>query len=517
MRDLLVGSREETTVQLVRMTPAWRTGWWSGVFFMAGAVGWLLASPIGSIPDEPSHFVRAAAVVRGQIDLPPSATRPGIEEASVPAYVDEVFGRTCYASRPELTADCDVTPTRDPNETVDSVTTAGLNAPIFYAVVGLPSKVLSGDAALLSMRAMSALWCALVWGWAFASLMRVSPSRFLALGSFLAATPMLQYLAGSVNPNGVEAVGALAVFAGLVAMTRSAPGAAVRGAPALVVMGAVMVSSARTVGLLWIPIAVGAALAMAERRRVAELMRSRLTWIVAGISAVPAIASVFWFLSQRDDSAPGPIAAPMTAPEAMRQVVEHSLSYARGYVGLFGWLDTSLPTLAYVAYGAVAIALGGLALVVSSGARRWAVATLAMLIVVLPVGLQGVLAPSVGFIWQGRYLLAVVVLVAVASVLVLERWVHEDRVAFRVVGVSGVLIVLVSWGAFVLAIRRYTVGLRHPVIDILGDTPWQPPVPVAVLVAMYGLVVAAWGMWALVNAAPARGDVVVTGSKNTAG
>lgn len=503
-------------MQLVRMTPAWRTGWWSGVFFLAGAVAWLLASPIGSIPDEPSHFVRAAAVVRGQIDLPPSVARPGVEEASVPAYVDDVFGRTCYASRPELTAECDVTPTREPNETVHSVTTAGLNAPIFYAVVGLPSKVLSGDAALLSMRAMSALWCALVWGWAFAALMRVSSSRFLALGSLLAATPMLQYLAGSVNPNGVEAVGALAVFAGLVAMTRSAPGAVGCGSPALVVMGAVMVSSARTVGLLWIPIAVGAALAMAERHRVAELMRSRSTWMVAGLSALPAIASVSWFLSQSDDSAPGPIAAPMTAFEAVRLVAEHSLSYARGYVGLFGWLDTPLPALAYVAYGAVALTLGGLALVASSGARRGAVAALVVLLIVLPVGLQGALAPSVGFIWQGRYLLAVVVLAAVASVLVLERWVHEDRVAFPLVGASGAIIALVSWGAFVLAMRRYTVGLGHPVLEIFGETPWQPPVPVAALVAVYGLVAGAWGVWALVNAGPAPGDVLVAGPKSTA-
>jgi hypothetical protein len=112
----------------------------------AGMMLWNLASPIGSVPDEPSHFIRAAAVARGQVVVPRLPSVPVLSKAIVPNFVAQVGA--CFAFKPEVPASCQQPVKGDPNKLVTVGQTAQANNPAFYAVVGLPSLVLSGKIAL---------------------------------------------------------------------------------------------------------------------------------------------------------------------------------------------------------------------------------------------------------------------------------------------------------------------------------------------------------------------------------
>lgn len=76
---------------------------------------WALASPLGSVPDEPSHAIRAAAVVRGQIVTPPWAENSSLARSIVPRYVAHMIQLTCYAGRPEITPVCEFPLVGDPD------------------------------------------------------------------------------------------------------------------------------------------------------------------------------------------------------------------------------------------------------------------------------------------------------------------------------------------------------------------------------------------------------------------
>ena len=138
------------------------TGRWgvlASAFFLllAPMLIWALASPLGSVPDEPSHAIRAAAVVRGEPVSQQWAEHPSLAIAEVPRYVAQLQDRTCFAFHPRLSAACVTLPAGDPNEIVLTGTSAGNNGPLFYAIVGLPTLFLSGDVALYAMRFVNAI------------------------------------------------------------------------------------------------------------------------------------------------------------------------------------------------------------------------------------------------------------------------------------------------------------------------------------------------------------------------
>lgn len=447
-----------------------------GLLFFAGSTLWALASPLGSVPDEPSHMVRAAAAAFGNLDSMPSVVEAGVDDVSVPAYVDSVFARTCFAFEPQTPADCPTAGLDMSNGMVPSVTSAGLNSPVFYLLVGWPVLVADGDQALYGMRLASAALCAIAWGWSLALLSRAVSSPMLAPAAFLAATPMLQYLAGSVNPNGAEAVGAVACFAGLMGVIRLGRHGLVQSV-ALVVFGSILVSSARTVALLWIPVAIAAAVGLSEMSSVRACLRRSSTWWTAAIAAIPVLGAVGWFVLQSGQHGASSASVPMSAFDAMREVLIHTPAYAKGYIGIFGWLDTSPPSAMYAVYMVVVAALGVAALVWSTRARRFTVAGLALTIVVLPVVLQGALAPSIGFVWQGRYILAVVVIAALAAGLAFETTSPKApwRGTMPAVIVGGGALVLVQCGMFLWALRRYVTGEGVPLSQLVTNPEWQPP------------------------------------------
>jgi len=110
-------------------------------------VTWSLGTARYGGPDEPAHVIRAYAVAHGDVlgDRPDPATldlAPGYRVVDVPASLAS-GDPACFRHDSTVTPDCAVASTS--TEPVAAATSAGINPPLYYAVVGPLARL--GDAA----------------------------------------------------------------------------------------------------------------------------------------------------------------------------------------------------------------------------------------------------------------------------------------------------------------------------------------------------------------------------------
>ena len=488
----------------------WPSWWYLVVLggFLVSFGTWGLASPLASVPDEPAHVVRAAAVWHGQlggetVDLPPDPNVPELElqatEVRVPLYyarLGEIPG--CHAGRVNVPASC--SPTIETDGTlVDTVTTAGIYTPAFYALVGWPSRLFASSAGVYAMRATSILVSAVMLTLAVACLKRILDPNVALIAVWVAATPMVHYLAGSVNPNGVEVAAAIAAWAAALAVCS----AAVRGrldrfALVAFVLSAALMVPTRTLGPLFCAGIVLAALVFSGPRALGFLVRERWVWIGAAAVAAVALASVAWTVVIDPVGNTSGTLLPENESLFLGLVAAVD-DWARQMVAIFGWLDTGPVTIPVVLWGGVTVML----LVLGSlGGRRWRVGGLAALVgatLFVPVAIQSQVAGEHGINWQGRYLLPVAVGVPMVALLAAGDSRLLERLSLRRVG----WIVLVGCGvalvtAHVVVMQRFGIGLGPGAArNWLTESTWDPPLPMAVLfgLAIVGAFWPAWLMW----------------------
>ena len=440
---------------------------------------WNLASPIGSAPDEPSHFIRAAAVVRGEVITGPLSSNPRISEADVPEFVAWTHSRTCYAFKADVTAACVHPVPGDPDRIVESGHSASANSPGFYAITGLPSLLLSGDKALYAMRGMNSLMCAAMAGFIFMALSQLARPRWSYLAAFVSLTPMLLYLGGTINPNGVEALSSAAVFTGLTVLTtRMVRGGRMAGLLTGVVVGTLFLIGTRNISLLWALLGVGLALLLGRRPVILRRLRQPSVWIALALCALLCVAGLWYFL-QPSRLAPG---APFSGVGqsffyGLTYMIQHTFEYANGWIGLFGWVDTPAPGFALASWAAVMFALVVGALIVARGTKRWGVIVLLVAFVLVPAFSQAAVITSAGFIWQGRYTLTLVLMLMIAAGIVLDRsgLPSPHPVLARSVTFALWLLAFSHVYTFFVAVKRYVVGETAYVKWMFTQPAWQPP------------------------------------------
>ena len=76
--------------------------------------------------------------------------------------------------------------------------------PLYFAVVGLPSYFRGSSVDIYLMRLVSALLSAIFLALALTAAVVYSTNRAMVVGLVVAATPMVFFLAGVVNPSGLE-------------------------------------------------------------------------------------------------------------------------------------------------------------------------------------------------------------------------------------------------------------------------------------------------------------------------
>ncbi|MEY9853684.1 hypothetical protein ABH923_003362 [Leifsonia sp. EB41] len=479
-----------------------RTAWvfWTAfALFAALCVSWALASPIFSVPDESAHAVKAIAQVRGE---PIGHAEPGIRNLVVdlPASYAVNPQIMCFVYHPNTPADCGSS-LGAPGGTLWSASWVSAYNPIYYYVVGWPSLLLGGSAGIYAMRIASALFGALFFAWAVQAAVASRRARWMPLALSFAALPMVVYLNGAINPNGVEIVAGLAFTVSLLRLLRrfgaeapessSAAGLSLPYLWTIVTVSGIVLANARALGPLWVVVLVALCVVATGVRAFLAVFRRRTSYPWLVLLALGGIFSVGWTLvggslSSQAEKGDAPLVGGSFLSGAA-YMVRGTPSFLTQALGYFGWFDAPLPGWAFWPAIAALALLGGLAFL---SARRRELVTLAVgcaAAFLVPVLVQAYGTHQTGVIWQGRYGLFLYLSVVAVAGWVLGRG-GGTRIAFLSVRATWVVVGLLwLFGvvAFVLALRRYVVGESTPITRMLQHAQWQPPLGWMTLVVLF--------------------------------
>ncbi|MFD4240710.1 DUF2142 domain-containing protein [Streptomyces sp. NPDC058525] len=450
-------------------------------FTLAGS--WSAASPLGSSPDEHAHFIRAAAVARGQIGGPQVMvphTVAGIEGQFAETGVDlpRWYGNLptvheCYSWRQSRPASC-APSLGNAQEIVQTTTAAGRYHPAYYLATGWPSLLVDGPKGLYLMRFVSALLCSALLASAVVTAAEWRRRSLAVLGVLAAATPMTLYMAGMVNPSGGEIAAGILVWTALLAIVLSPDPRLLNRRLARLGIGGLVLINIRPLGLIWFAGAVVFCLLLTQRRGVlGSVLRRKALWMWTGLLGLATAGALYWAAKHPDNSKIN-IPDSLTAGVAAKRTMGNTDWYIKQMLGFFGWLDTPAPAFTYLVWMAVLATLAALALIY--GRKRDLLAMFGMLaaIVLVPVAAQASEAERIGMVWQGRYLLPFAVGLPLMAVLICATRASERGFPWRrLVGFSVAGLALANGAAFYWVLRRFTVGTKGS--WLATHAHWAPP------------------------------------------
>jgi hypothetical protein len=467
-----------------------------------------------AVPDEPSHVIKAAAVVRGEW----LGRRVRVVQAGnvvttqfqvlVPAAIASLPAVPgCFAFHPSVPAGC--APSIGDRTTLQmGSTTAGAYPPVYYLAVGWPSRILGPRAAIYVMRLCSVVLAAAFLATAWTSARRLTRSPWLVIGFALALTPMAFFLAGSVNPSGVEIAAAVATWLTLLELLCQRG----RTSSKLIVwaaLSAVAFAAVRPLGSLLCVATIATVVAIAgTRERLVELWSERRVRGATAAMALALVGTAAWTVLARESSA---LAGAPVPGLTLTSAIRHSLNALPGLgyqmVGNFGWLDTPLPHWLLWAWAGAVLFLGAIALIVGTWRQRVVLVAATAATVVLTALGNALMTTRAAGGWQGRYSLPLAV-----GVVVLAGWMLAERgpqarsvraaVAVTAGGVAGGQLV-----AETVAINRNVVGVPRALPVYVHGHGWSPPLSVATMLALAIVVFGCYGVWLLASAmavAPSR-------------
>ncbi len=313
-------------------------------------VGWMLATPLMAVPDEPSHLTQAVAIVHGQFDVRHVRSPAGqVSYVRVPAWVLQLHLLiNCYAFKPMHPADCPVVVTHD--QTPYTLPTQFSNyPPLFFLWAGLPSLVLSGTGAAYAMRSLALLLNAGLLVLGLALLLRYHPRRLPLVGALVALTPMVLFLASVLNTSGLETSAAFAAWCGglcLVARDDVPVRLAVWTSLAFVLFIWSRPISPVNAGIVLVVLAV-----LAGRSRLRALAASTgARLLAAAVVVAVAVAGVLAVVGGTPQLLGTRTVPPLSFGAAFHEVLTLDPSRLQQAIGLFGWTDTPIPTWVTVAW-----------------------------------------------------------------------------------------------------------------------------------------------------------------------
>ena len=464
------------------------------VYFLLGTA-WAFSSPMFGVPDEYSHAVKAAAVVRG--DIRPTSATVG-ERVLAPSWLVSTGAiAACFAGRPDVTPACQPKMTESTSLTTQT-TTAGRYPPVYYALFGWPTLVLAGQSAFYVQREMTVLLSALLLGLAAwsASAMPRSGRVLLALG--VAITPMTLYFMGGVNPQAPEIAAAAGVWISGWALlqSRSRFGS---GAIARLTVAACALALCRPLSVLWLALIAGSLLVGFARGSHWRMFRESLfAKICAGVVLAGCLAQAAWVESQGALAQWG-AGVHMSTADAIGKSMSRQLTWLRQMVGVLGWNDTVLWPPVYFVWLAAVTCLVLTALLIGSRRERLALVLVIAASMVIPTVAEVATHEQSGFGWQGRYIYPLVVGVALMPGMIASRrfksiptgrsWDHATRnILVPLVGAA-------QFFAFASALKRYSAGASSgfPFGDYV--ITWAPPGGVWAWVFVMGLFCVLFAVW----------------------
>ncbi|HEX2179639.1 MAG TPA: DUF2142 domain-containing protein [Actinomycetota bacterium] len=443
-------------------------------FFVLSAC-WALATPLFSAPDERSHAIKAAGTVRGQL-WGEEVEGTSITMMRVPAWLDPAVGaRNCRPYRPGADALC-LPDELSRTEIRDVPARAGRYPPLYYLLAGAPTYLTDPATAIYLIRLLSAALAAIFLTVAFGYARRLREAPALPVGFVVAATPMVFYLAGSVNPNGLEVAAAICLWVvgtALVVAGLPADRPAARRLLVWLALAAVTLALNRSASPAFAAITLGTLVLFADRRRLVRLARDhRVLKVVGLIGAAGVVAAVMVLMS---DPYPGPVEVvdPRGFQARFLRALSRQDDYAQQMVAVFGSLDTKP---AWPVFGVwFAAAAGLVSAAIRSGRRFVVVGLLVGGTVLLSTVVEAMALGTMGVFWQGRYSLPLAVGVPILASACIGRGSRAFDLLTRRGAAIGVPLVAgaIQLVCLVAAARRFSGG------GASWSFLWQQPSPIS--------------------------------------
>lgn len=462
--------------------------WWLVVAVVGAIITcWSIGVPYFSGPDEPLHASRAWSVVHGQI-VGEETNLGGFRLVEAPEWLDADRNDTsCYRFTPEQDAGCF---SLEPSTEIVTTRTQGAQLPLFYAVAGIPFRFFDRGVSLLLARVWAGFLAAAFIASTVVTARNSDFRRWLLPATLLACTPMLFYIAGVMNPSGVEIASALLLW---VASLSIFCGQRVHGRVVWrFAVAACVLLLIRQLGPLWVVVIVGSAVLLSTRERLKDLFKDRAFRISIAAVAASGVLWAGWSYSLKplaiSDSGFG---VNGTAPQILRLQTGRLWTVLQESVGVFGWLEVRLPLAVYLIW--IFGVLLFIALAVIFGSGKFAIAPIVILAAAIFLQTAGEFRTvgELGFMWQGRYTLPILVGVPLVSALAISRANPAMAVSRLSKWIGGVLL----WAALCLSFfqteRRYMVGSEGP-LRIWEVQSWHPPIPVLLLLIGFSVSAALW-------------------------
>ena len=429
-------------------------------------VAWAVASPVGASPDDDFHLI-SAWCASGD----PANCLPGDTENSrvVPPALAQA---SCFAFNPATSASCQgelLVSGSAPTIPTTRGNFDGTYPPAFYAVAGLLAHP-DIPAAVIAMRILNALLLVVL---ATVVLAFLPPQLrgVTALGWLITAVPLTIFVVPSNNPSSWAFTGVLILVPALIGAWET------HGRHRAILMACFVVASGMAMGARADAALFAAFLAGLITVVRARPLASARWWLLAPSVVIAVGALVVVTSGQSHDSADG-LEDPAGAGQAQGSgagglgLLGYNLLHLPslwiggfGWTGL-GWLDTPMPSLVAVAtlaafVGVVFVNLRAL------GTAHWvALASVALLLTVVPLYVLQRGGDFVGMNVQPRYIWPLVIAFGLLAVIRADhRWLLNGR---GQLGIVGLAISLAHSVALYANLRRYVKGTDAASV-LLGD------------------------------------------------
>ena len=440
-----------------------------GIAVFALMAVWSLMTPLFSGPDEPSNFVRSAAVVRGEWVGENVVPSPLKSYWTTTVDIDPQFGAAnnipwCFApfsDRPGCGSRLEDTQVTD----IPAWTNMGRYPIVSFFISGIGTVFGAQDLSVRAARLMMSLACALLIALSAAVMKRRAAS---SSGVLLAMLPGTVFLASTMNPSALEICAAIALWTitpSVIAHDRTR-----FDLLAFSIAGALLILT-RAIGPVLYVLIVALSYVVTKQRRplvvIAQQFRNALA-----IHGVAVLFAGWWFLKIYSFQTNNVLSEGILSISLRSQIdeaVRHIPMLLDQAIGNFGWLDAPMPRVALyiiVALYCVVLAKG---IVVGSAGTRIAMFLLCLVttvvVIVLDVNYYSMLR---SFGAQGRHIVPLLVglpIIAAGSF----TWKRNWEVA--AVGLWAIVMIWAGLGA----LRRYTVGINGDnAMDMFTERAWNP-------------------------------------------
>jgi hypothetical protein len=500
----------------------------------------ILGIPRGAGPDEAEHLARGAALVRGQLNGESGRPNNAYSWVNIPWWVVEP-NPACYAFNQFQPVNCTSVPQSSETPTIRWLSRTVSYPPTAHILAGA-ATLLPGEARTAWLaRVLNGLVPAALICWSLSTMLR-SRSPLLPVCLLVSLTPSVWFFSAVVNPSGWVGAGAVAMWTALVVPPAVASPARRQW---LYVAGWCAACLCRFDGLAWSIFITAVGVLWGARGLLRGLVARPL--LVAAM-AVTAAINVGWTIhhNRRQFLYGGRVVVLLTTAitvavlitvvfnDRARNRSRDALNWMRNHtivvavplivipvigflirstqlggaysteigntgqslseaVGVLGWVDTYIPTVAFYVWFA-ALGLIAFAGMMSDEPQRL---RLFILLAVSMLTLQWFLQVSIAY-WHGRYLFPVVTGLAPLAASLFDRTKFSHIAAKRLRSCVGLMMFVVLNLAFVQTLRRFAVG-SHGIMNPLRWETYNTILPKWLLLVIYGISTAALCL-ALVNA-----------------